>query len=180
MTKREFIAYMAPLLEKHASDKNYLRRVVDDLNAGGITTLKSKAAWTTANLWIFLRNNREAFERLGIFPPRAEELPAIQAGGKTFKPVPQDELMKLIKVGRWVRQIEDLLDKEEKQKEKRSKWALIPVILHEDVLQLCDMKLKGMKADITLNQVINDRLVEWLGLLQDDWDEQDEESEPES
>jgi hypothetical protein len=92
----------------------------------------------------------------------------MRVGGKTFKPIPEDDVMKLIKAGRWIAQINDLLEKQEK--ESNRKWTVVPVIVHEDVLHLCDMKLKERKSEVTLNQIINDLLIKWLGLLSD-WEE---------
>ncbi|MGO9121052.1 MAG: ribbon-helix-helix protein, CopG family [Desulfomonilaceae bacterium] len=61
LAKDELISKIRNLLQAHAGAPDYLSRIVDDLTAEGISTLKGKA-WTRRNLWGFLITNEGLFE----------------------------------------------------------------------------------------------------------------------
>ena len=139
LAKAELVAKISQLLETHAGTPDYLSRIVEDLTAQRITTLKGKT-WTRHNLWGFLVTNEESFEGLDVSAKRAVYRGGteIEQGRKTVIGIISERLSALVK-----------------------RYGWFPVAISDPaLLDQVEEKLEG--GDRSVSQLIENLLREWL------------------
>lgn len=136
--KQHLISQIDELMELYGRDRDYLARIVDELNARHIVTLNGMT-WTTRNLWQFLATNEASFEQV----ERAATLPAV-VSEQEVAPVPPQDLDHLLT---WARQYR--------------KYGVIPVIVKDpNLLEQVEATLE--EKNVSFSDLINGLLQQWL------------------
>ena len=140
--KDALVGRINSLVHLYGKDRDYLARIVDELNSQNIPTL-SGMSWTTRNLWQFLSTNETSFEQIG-YP---ETLPAVipgqdvvQAPRKKFR----EDLDQLLD---WARQYR--------------KYGVVPLVIKdEELLERVETRLE--EKDLSLSDLFTELLEDWL------------------
>jgi hypothetical protein len=141
-TKNALVGRIDALMELYGKDRDYLARIVDELNSQNIRTLNGMT-WTTRNLWQFLATNEPSFEQAG----RSETLPAIIPGQEAIEAPRKDFRQDLDQLLDWARQYR--------------KYGVVPLVIRDEkLLEKIEARLE--EKHISLSDLVTELLEGWL------------------
>jgi hypothetical protein len=139
--KDNLIGRINELLQLYGRDRDYLARMVDELNAQDIRTLNGMS-WTTRNLWQFLATNEGAFD----VPSRSDYFPVPVEPEISRIPPKQYDLDQLLEWARHYR-----------------KYGVLPLVM-KDMALLEQVEARLEEKEISLGDLITELLEQWLKL----------------
>jgi len=140
--KNALVGRIDALMELYGRDRDYLARIVDELNSKDIRTLGGMT-WTTRNLWQFLATNEASFEQVG----RSETLPAIIPGQEATQGPRKDLRQDLDQLLEWARQYR--------------KYGVLPLVIKDEkLLEKVETRLE--EKNLSLSDLVTELLERWL------------------